>query len=195
MQTGRRKQLSLKFMLQAGILLVILSSLFLLLEEVPAEESQQKIDPPRQMYYPTTAVEARVRARILHETVHGALQVIHRDFFEEEESRVIPSHSLEDVFKELERSQGIKVRWLAVNARAMNVDNEPRTEFEKQAVKVLSAGKAEFEQVTDKEYQFTGSIRLASQCLKCHLPMRKSNEARVAGLVISMPLKAAEKEK
>lgn len=195
MQTGRRKRLSLKFMLQAGILLVILSSLFLLLEEVPAEESQQKIDPPRQMYYPTTAVEARVRARILHETVHGALQVIHRDFFEEEESRVIPSHSLEDVFKELERSQGIKVRWLAVNARAMNVDNEPRTEFEKQAVKVLSAGKDEFEQVTDKEYQFTGSIRLASQCLKCHLPMRKSNEARVAGLVISMPLKAAEKEK
>lgn len=195
MQTGRRKRLSLKFMLQAGILLVILSSLFLLLEEVPAEESQQKIDPPRQMYYPTTAVEARVRARILHETVHGALQVIHRDFFEEEESRVIPSHSLEDVFKELERSQGIKVRWLAVNARAMNVDNEPRTEFEKQAVKVLSAGKAEFEQVTDKEYQFTGSIRLASQCLKCHLPMRKSNEARVAGLVISMPLNAAEKEK
>lgn len=195
MQTGRRKRLSLKFMLQAGILLVILSSLFLLLEEVPAEESQQKIDPPRQMYYPTTAVEARVRARILHETVHGALQVIHRDFFEEEESRVIPSHSLEDVFKELERSQGIKVRWLAVNARAMNVDNEPRTEFEKQAVKVLSDGKAEFEQVTDKEYQFTGSIRLASQCLKCHLPMRKSNEARVAGLVISMPLKVAEKEK
>ena len=195
MQTGRRKRLSLKFMLQAGILLVILSSLFLLLEEVPAEESQQKIDPPRQMYYPTTAVEARVRARILHETVHGALQVIHRDFFEEEESRVIPSHSLEDVFKELERSQGIKVRWLAVNARAMNVDNEPRTEFEKQAVKALSAGKAEFEQITDKEYQFTGSIRLASQCLKCHLPMRKSNEARVAGLVISMPLKAAEKEK
>ena len=195
MQTGRRKRLSLKFMLQAGILLVILSSLFLLLEEVPAEESQQKIDPPRQMYYPTTAVEARVRARILHETVHGALQVIHRDFFEEEESRVIPSHSLEDVFKELKRSQGIKVRWLAVNARAMNVDNEPRTEFEKQAVKVLSAGKDEFEQVTDKEYQFTGSIRLASQCLKCHLPMRKSNEARVAGLVISMPLNAAEKEK
>ncbi|QDT20182.1 hypothetical protein HG66A1_19670 [Gimesia chilikensis] len=195
MQTGRRKRLSLKFMLQAGILLVILSSLFLLLEEVPAEESQQKADPPRQMQYPTTAVEARVRARILHETVHGALQVIHRDFFEEEESRVIPSHSLEDVFKELKRSQGIKVRWLAVNARAMNVDNEPRTEFEKQAVKVLSAGKDEFEQVTDKEYQFTGSIRLASQCLKCHLPMRKSNEARVAGLVISMPLKAAEKEK
>ncbi|MBN72670.1 MAG: hypothetical protein CME32_25735 [Gimesia sp.] len=195
MQTGRRKRLSLKFMLQAGILLVILSSLFLLLEEVPAEESQQKIDPPRQMYYPTTAVEARVRARILHETVHGALQVIHRDFFEEEESRVIPSHSLEDVFKELERSQGIKVRWLAVNARAMNVDNEPRTEFEKQAVKALSAGKAEFEQITDKEYQFTGSIRLASQCLKCHLPMRKSNEARVAGLVISMPLKVTEREK
>lgn len=195
MQAGRRVWRSPTVWLQGACLAMVLSSLALLLEEVPAEESQQKADPPRQMHYPTTAVEARVRARILHETVHGALQVMHRDFFEEEESRVIPSHSLEDVFKELERSQGIKVRWLAVNARAMNVDNEPRTEFEKQAVKALSAGKAEFEQVTDKEYQFTGSIRLASQCLKCHLPMRKSNEARVAGLVISMPLKVAEKEK
>ncbi len=195
MQAGRRVWRSPAIWLQGACLAMVLSSLALLLEEVPAEESQQKADPPRQMHYPTTAVEARVRARILHETVHGALQVIHRDFFEEEESRVIPSHSLEDVFKELERSQGIKVRWLAVNARAMNVDNEPRTEFEKQAVKALSAGKTEFEQVTDKEYQFTGSIRLASQCLKCHLPMRKSNEARVAGLVISMPLKVPEKEK
>lgn len=195
MQAGRRVWRSSALWLQGVCLAMVLSSLFLLLEEVSAEESQQEVDPPRQLHYPTTAVEARVRARILHETVHGALQVIHRDFFEEEESRVIPSHSLEDVFKELSRSQGIKVRWLAVNARAMNVDNEPRTEFEKQAVKVLSAGKSEFEQITDKEYQFTGSIRLASQCLKCHLPMRKSNEARVAGLVISMPLKVPEKEK
>lgn len=195
MQAGRRVWRSPAIWLQGVCLAVVLSSLVLLLEEVPAGEAQQKADPLKQMHYPTTAVEARVRARILHETVHGALQVIHRDFFEEEESRVIPSHSLEDVFKELARSQGIKVRWLAVNARAMNVDNEPRTEFEKQAVKALSAGKDEFEQVTDKAYQFTGSIRLASQCLKCHLPMRKSNEARVAGLVISMPLKVPEKEK
>ena len=195
MQAGRRVWRSPAIWLQGACLAVVLSSLLLLQEAVPAEEAQQKADFPKQIHYPVTAVEARVRARILHETVHGALQVIHRDFFEEDESRVIPSHSLEDVFKELARSQGIKVRWLAVNARAMNVDNEPRTEFEKQAVKELSAGKAEFEQVTDKEYQFTGSIRLASQCLKCHLPMRKSNEARVAGLVISMPLKAPEKEK
>ncbi|MEP4682141.1 MAG: hypothetical protein ABJ015_10890, partial [Rhodopirellula bahusiensis] len=29
----------------------------------------------------TTLVEARTRAAILHETLHGALQVMHRDFF------------------------------------------------------------------------------------------------------------------
>lgn len=30
---------------------------------------------------PATTSEARARARLLHETIHGALQVVHRDFF------------------------------------------------------------------------------------------------------------------
>lgn len=137
---------------------------------------------------PATADEARVRARILHETIHGSLQVMHRDLFREDESIAIPSHSLEDVFKELERGYGIKVRWLAVNAKAMNIDNEAKTEFEKQAVKVLSEGKPEYEQIKDNRFQYAGSIRLASQCLKCHLPRRTSNKDRLAGLVISMSL-------
>jgi len=75
---------------------------------------------------PATVQEARTRARMLHETIHGALQVMHRDFFDPTQRLSIPSRSLEDVFKELERLWQVNVHWLAVNAEPMNVDHKPR---------------------------------------------------------------------
>ena len=137
---------------------------------------------------PQSIAEARDRARLLHEMVHGALQVVHRDFFDEENIHTIPSRSLEDVFVELERSFGVTVRWIAFNAKAMNVDHKPRDDFEKTAADALKAGKSEFEscQPGEGRYRHIGSIRLASQCLKCHLPTRSSNEDRLAGLSITM---------
>lgn len=50
---------------------------------------------------PATVAEARDRARLLHETIHGALQVMHRDYFRDDAKLTIPSKSLEDVFQEL----------------------------------------------------------------------------------------------
>lgn len=154
-----------------------------------AEESKDEQVEHKEKSLPATKEEAQARARLLHETIHGSLQVMHRDFFQEDESITIPSHSLEDVFKELDRTFGVKVRWLAVNAKAMNIDNEPKTDFDKSAVKELSDGKPEHETLSGNTYHFAGAIRLPSQCLKCHLPGRMSNKDRVAGLVISMPLK------
>lgn len=139
---------------------------------------------------PTTEREARTRARVLHETIHGALQVMHRDFFDPTQRLSIPSRSLVDVFKELERSWQVHVHWLAVNAEAMNVDHKPRDDFEREAVKQLAAGKAEHEAMEGGVYRFAGSIRLSSQCLKCHAPRRTSTDDRFAGLVISMRVAA-----
>jgi hypothetical protein len=147
---------------------------------------------PQSYDVPASVDEARARARMLHETIHGALQVVHRDFFDEENVHTIPSRSLEDVFIELERCYGVSIRWIAVNAKALNVDHKPRDDFEKKAVRALSSGKDEFEsyEAGDSEdsgkYRHVGSIRLASQCLKCHLPTRSSNADRLAGLSIAM---------
>ncbi|MEX0818749.1 MAG: DUF3365 domain-containing protein, partial [Pirellulaceae bacterium] len=127
---------------------------------------------------PATVAEARGRARILHETIHGALQVMHRDFFREDEKLTIPSRSLEDVFRELARSFDVEVRWLAVNTEAMNVDHEPQSEFEKRAAQALASGKSEFESSDKDVYRHVGVIRLASQCLKCHVPRRTSTKDR-----------------
>ena len=113
---------------------------------------------------------------------------MHRDFFDDEQSHTLPSRSLEDVFQELATSYGVQLRWLAVNADALNADHRAKSEFERAAVRAQAAGKKEYEQTTDETYRFVGSVRLASQCLKCHVPRRTSTEARVAGLVIAMPL-------
>jgi len=138
---------------------------------------------------PSTVIEARGRARILHETIHGALQVVHRDFFLEDESVMIPSKSLEDVFLELARSHKITLKWLVVDGSVMNVDHKPANAFERNAVTALADGKKDFEATEGKIYRYAGAIRLSSRCLKCHVPNRTDTEDRTAGLVISMPLK------
>lgn len=145
-------------------------------------------DPAADSLAPTTLQEARGRARLLHEVLHGALQVMHRDFFDEENPPAIPSASLEDVFAELEKSYQVRVKWLTVETDVLNVDHVPQDEFEKAAARALAAGKDVYEADQEGQFRFAGRIQLASQCLKCHVKTRTSTETRSAGVVITMPL-------
>jgi hypothetical protein len=136
--------------------------------------------------------EARLRSRLLHEAIHGSLQVMHRDFFRDGERLPIPSQSMEDVFSELEETWQVKVRWLTVNAKEMNIKHRPRSEFDKLAVKAITDGGEMFEAAADGVYQYAGKIDLGNQCLKCHVPQRTSLEDRKSAVVITMPLKLRE---
>lgn len=128
--------------------------------------------------------EARSRAMLLHEMTRGTLQIMHRDFFDEDDAHLIPSASLEDVFHEMGESCKVKI----VNTDIVNVDHKAESEFDNDAVRMLAAGKPFHELVTANRYQFAGPIRLQSQCLKCHVQRRSDSLDRIAGLVISMPL-------
>ncbi len=136
---------------------------------------------------PTSIAEARARARLLHESIHGTLQIVHRDFFVEDKGS-IPSASLEDMFEELAKSYQVELKWLVVETDIVNVDHEAVDDFEKAAVVALKAGEPRFEAVEGERYRFAGPIRLASQCLKCHVQHRRDTADRTAGLLISMPL-------
>lgn len=136
-----------------------------------------------------TADEAPGRARLLHETMHATLHIVHHEYYREDEALKIPAATMREVFRELAKRQGVELRWLAVNAQAMNVDHMPRDDFEKQAVQALAAGKPEFAQQDGNVYRYAGSIILDSSCLKCHSPTRTSNQDRAAALVIKMPLR------
>ncbi len=142
---------------------------------------------------PSSVHEARARAKILHELIHGMLQVVHRDFFEEENPLAIPSSSMEDVFVEMSRSFGVEIKWLNAGTDVVNVDHEPADEFERSAADRIREGERFVDAYNADQYQYTGSIRLPSQCLKCHVKRRNSNHDRFAGLLISMPVKIHRK--
>jgi hypothetical protein len=138
--------------------------------------------------------EAKLRSQLLHEVLHGALQVMHRDFFNEEEKSKIPSESLEDVFEEMEKTWGVKIEWMAVDTKAMNVDHRADDAFQRKAVEIISAGSQSHEMKEGDLYRYAGVIPLGNRCLKCHVPNRTSLEERKAAVLISMPLLPVKRE-
>lgn len=164
------------------------------------DNAEEEVDAAREeealASLPTGLDEARGRAKWLHEVIHGSLQVMHRDFFGDgndgdNDSLSLPSQSLDDVFREMERSWQVKIRWLGVNA-GKGKDHEPADSFEETAARALEKGAGEYEAVEGGLYRFVGAIRLQNQCLKCHVPYRSSLEDRVAGLAISFPLQIGD---
>lgn len=151
--------------------------------------SEEKVAP---VVRPPAAEEAGMRARLLHETIHGALQVIHRDFFDEEKRHDIPSSSLEDVFVELKKEWNVELAWMAVNAKAMSIDHEPKDDFQRAAAKAISEGAERHEEVVGDRLLYAGAIHLGNQCLKCHVPDRTSLEERRAAILITMPVAPAK---
>lgn len=137
---------------------------------------------------PATIEEARSRARLLHDSLHATLQYVHREYYRENEGLKIPAATLKGVFRDLEEKHKLKLRWLAVNARAMNVDHEPADTFDKDAVKAINGGQESYDAVEDGHFRFAGAVVLHAECLKCHLPARSSNKPKAAALLISIPL-------
>jgi hypothetical protein len=137
--------------------------------------------------HPSVA-EARQRARLLHGTIHDTLQLVHARYYRPDERLAIPAASLEQVFESIADRDGVRLRWLVVEGRAMNIDHNPRDAFEEEAVKALASGKDEHEVAADGIYRHAGAITLKAECLKCHMPGRSSNKSRTAGLLISIPV-------
>lgn len=138
----------------------------------------------------TNLAEARARAMLLHESFHGALLAVHRDFFDDDNPGVLPSQSLSDVFEELGKTSGVEIRWLTGNADEVNPDHQPRGDFETAAIERLRNGATMHDSLIDGELHFVGRIRLASQCLKCHVKSRRTLEDRFSALRISVPIRS-----
>lgn len=151
-----------------------------------ASEETAKGKPVDQNVEIPSTDEARRQARLLHETIHATLQIVHLRYFHGDEGLPLPAATLKSVFRELEQRQQVQVRWLAVNTPAMHLDHEPKDDFERNAAKSLGAGKTEYESMENGVYRFAGAITLGSECLSCHMSKRSSNQDRVGGLLISM---------
>lgn len=135
---------------------------------------------------------ARDRARLLHDVYSTTLDVMHERFFERGRS-TLPARALEDVFEILEQESRGKAQWISVNTKAMTIDHEPKTEYEKAAARELAAGKQEWELVENGVYRRATPIPLSSSCVGCHTGffVGAPKSPRMAGLIISIPLKDA----
>jgi len=135
-----------------------------------------------------TLDQARRQAEILHSSMHATLQIVHHYYYREDEGLLLPAATLQEVFAAIEQEQQIKLRWLAVEGQVMNTDHAAKDDFEHAAVKALQAGQPFYERTENGVLRRAAPITLTNQCLKCHVPDRKSTEDRTAGLIISMPV-------
>ena len=169
--------------------LAVAAGAFLLVFASAKARSEEKVAEVAKKAPRATLQEAKGQAKLLHDTFDTSLQLVHLEYYREDEGLPIPSLIFEDVFKVVGKERDIKFHWIAVNAQPMSVDHRANDDFEKAAVKELAAGKESYEAVEGDVYRRAGAITLFSQCLKCHVPNRTSTESRTAGLVISIPIK------
>ena len=132
---------------------------------------------------------ARDRAKLMHDIYSATLDVMHHRYFHREKA-TIPARAMEDVFAEMKLQSKSEARWIAVNLRAMSIDHEPETEFEKQAAHEIASGKQEYEVIEDGYLRRATPIPLTEGCISCHEGGFKapSRIPRYAGLVISIPI-------
>lgn len=132
---------------------------------------------------------ARDRAMLMQQMYTATLDVIHDKYFHSERA-IVPARALEDVFEALEQANGSSAKWISVNLKAMSINHDPTTDFEKHAARALGEGKPEYESVESGMYRRATPILLNDGCLGCHAGFgsRPSKSQKLAGLVIAIPV-------
>lgn len=155
----------------------------------PAPAPSEKQTSATEVKSPDPAALARDKARLMHQIYSSTLEVMHDRFFHNDRATV-PARALEDVFADLKRQTKIQSNWIGVNAKILSINHDPKDDFEKFAAKALGKGEASVERVEGNLYRRAEAIPLSSGCLTCHGTLGLAPKTpRVAGLVISIPLK------
>jgi len=132
---------------------------------------------------------ARDRAKLMQGIYLATLHAMHDRYFHADRA-VVPARAMEDVFSEVERQTGSKANWISVNLRAMSINHEPTTDFEKKAAKEIAAGVTDLEVIEDGFYRRAGAIPMSGGCVSCHggFANKPSKAEKFTGLVISIPV-------
>lgn len=161
----------------------------LLIRGAFSDEPSADSKTPQEASVPGVSLDvARDRAMLLHEVYASTLNVMHHRYFHGDRATV-PARAMEDVFSDIQRQYDIEARWIAATLRAMNIDHDPETPFEKQAADEIKSGKTEVEEVRSGYYRRAVAIPLSGGCMKCHSgSLNQSTRKHFAGLVISIPV-------
>lgn len=157
--------------------------------EVTSPESASETPEKKAAGVPLTV--ARDRAKLMHSIYLTTLNVMHDRYFHADRS-IVPARAMEDVFSEIEQETGSKANWISVNLRAMSINHEPSTDFEKRAAKEIATGESEVETTEDGYYRRATAIPMTGGCISCHAGVfnQSAKSRKFAALVISIPVVA-----
>lgn len=157
--------------------------------ESPTDKPAQAVDEPAKADAPVSVATARDRARLMHTIYASTLEVMHHHYFHSNKS-IVPARAMEDIFADLARQSKTTARWIAVSTKAMSLDHEPASEFEKHAATEIKGGKSSVERIEAGYYRRAGAIPLDSGCVSCHTGgfAPPSGLPKFAALVISVPV-------
>ncbi|HQX52203.1 MAG TPA: DUF3365 domain-containing protein [Planctomycetaceae bacterium] len=132
---------------------------------------------------------ARDRAKVMQGIYLSTLHVMHDRYFHADRS-IIPARAMEDVFTEIERQTGSQANWISVNMKAMSINHEPKTEFEKRAAREIAAGEDAVEVIEDGFFRQASPVSMTGGCISCHAGFfnQPSKSRKYTGLVISIPI-------
>ena len=132
---------------------------------------------------------ARDRARLMHSIYSTTLGVMHDRYFHADRS-IVPARAMEDVFSGIEQETGSKANWISVNLKAMSINHEPSTEFEKRAAKEIATGESEVETTEDGYYRRATAIPMTGGCISCHAGVfsQPAKSRKFAALIVSIPV-------
>jgi len=147
--------------------------------------SDPQVDEPGRV----SVIVARDRAKIMHDIYAATLDMLHDRYFHRDRA-IVPANAMEDVFSKIKKQSKVEAQWISVNTNPMNIDHEPKSDFEKKAAAEIAAGKSESETVEGGYYRRAGVISLTGGCINCHVGFFKDSTKtpKFAGLVISMPV-------
>ncbi len=132
---------------------------------------------------------ARDRAKLMHSIYTTTLGVMHDRYFHADRS-IVPARAMEDVFSEIEQETGSKANWISVNLKAMSINHEPSTDFEKRAAKEIATGESAVETTEDGYYRRATAIPMTGGCISCHAGVfnQSAKSRKFSALVISIPV-------
>ena len=139
---------------------------------------------------------ARDRAHVMHDIYAATLDVLHHRYFHRDRA-IIPARVMHEIFDEIERTSNIEARWISASMKAMSLDHEPKSDFEKKAAKAIAAGTQHLEVIEDGYYRRATAIPLAAGCVGCHggFSRKQTETPKFAGLVISLPIRSVDEVK
>lgn len=157
--------------------------------EAPPANAARGPSPQKWSENRVPVASAKEQALLMHRIYAATLDAMHHHYFHANKS-MLPARAMEDVFADVARDTQFTARWISVNTKAMSVDHEPESEFEKKAAAELSKGMTEFAAIENGYYRRAGAIPLTAGCVSCHTRTltEPPKTARFAGLIISIPV-------